>query len=52
MYFGVVSVGIGTQLYGSVIITAIQPQAMAIQVSLLFAPIWILGVLPRRGSRD
>jgi hypothetical protein len=42
MYFGVVGVGIGTQLYGSVIIAAIQPQASAITVSLLFAPIWIV----------
>ncbi|KAG8418504.1 hypothetical protein J3458_005912 [Metarhizium acridum] len=42
MYFGVVGVGIGTQLYGSVIIAAIQPTASAITVSLLFAPIWIV----------
>ncbi|RDA94300.1 hypothetical protein CP533_0535 [Ophiocordyceps camponoti-saundersi (nom. inval.)] len=41
MYFGVVGVGIGTQLYGSVIIAAIRPKATDIQVSLLFAPIWI-----------
>lgn len=44
MYFGVVGVGIGTQLYGSVIIAAIQPQASAITVSLLFAPIWIVSL--------
>lgn len=43
MYFGVVGVGIGTQLYGSVIIAAIRPKATSIQVSLLFAPIWIVG---------
>lgn len=48
MYFGVVGVGIGTQLYGSVIIAAIQPQATDIQVSLLFAPIWIVRVIVRR----
>lgn len=42
MYFGVVGVGIGTQLYGSVIIAAIKPDATSIQVSLLFAPIWIV----------
>ena len=42
MYFGVVGVGIGTQLYGSVIIASIQPQASDIEVSLLFAPIWIV----------
>lgn len=48
MYFGVVGVGIGTQLYGSIIIAAIQPQATAIQVSLLFAPIWIVRHTLRR----
>lgn len=42
MYFGVVGVGIGTQLYGSVIIRSIQPTASDIEVSLLFAPIWIM----------
>ena len=41
MYFGVVGVGIGTQLYGNVIIAAINPGFTDIQVSLLFAPIWI-----------
>ncbi|TWU79214.1 hypothetical protein ED733_008969 [Metarhizium rileyi] len=45
MYFGVVGVGIGTQLYGSVIIAAIQPEASAIEVSLLFAPIWIMDLI-------
>lgn len=43
MYFGVVGVGIGTQLYGSVIISAINPGFSSIEVSLLFAPIWIVG---------
>lgn len=42
MYFGVVGVGIGTQLYGSVIIAAINPKFSSITVSLLFAPIWIV----------
>lgn len=42
MYFGVVGVGIGTQLYGSVIIRAIRPSAGGIEISLLFAPIWIV----------
>jgi MFS family permease len=42
MYFGVVGVGIGTQLYGSVIIASIKPEATGIEVSLLFAPIWIV----------
>lgn len=42
MYFGVVGVGIGTQLYGNVIIAAINPEYSGITVSLLFAPIWIV----------
>lgn len=42
MYFGVVGVGIGTQLYGNVIIAAINPNYSDIEVSLLFAPIWIV----------
>ena len=42
MYFGVVGVGIGTQLYGGVIIRAIRPEASGIEISLLFAPIWIV----------
>ncbi|KAF3761168.1 MFS general substrate transporter [Cryphonectria parasitica EP155] len=42
MYFGVVGVGIGTQLYGNVIIAAINPEYSDIEVSLLFAPIWIM----------
>jgi MFS family permease len=42
MYFGVVGVGIGTQLYGSVIIAGIDPGFSSITVSLLFAPIWIV----------
>ncbi|CCF35595.1 major facilitator superfamily transporter [Colletotrichum higginsianum] len=45
MYFGVVGVGIGTQLYGSVIIRSIVPTASSIQVSLLFAPIWIMDLI-------
>ncbi|KAG6115181.1 hypothetical protein E4U14_001032 [Claviceps sp. LM454 group G7] len=45
MYFGVVGVGIGTQLYGSVIIAAIHPKASAVTVSLLFAPIWIMDLI-------
>lgn len=42
MYFGVVGVGIGTQLYGSVIIASINPNFSDITVSLLFAPIWLV----------
>ncbi|KAI6784101.1 Vitamin H transporter-like protein [Emericellopsis cladophorae] len=45
MYFGVVGVGIGTQLYGSVIIRSIQPTASGIEISLLFAPIWIMDLI-------
>lgn len=44
MYFGVVGVGIGTQLYGSVIIASID-KFSPITVSLLFAPIWIMDLL-------
>lgn len=42
MYFGVVGVGIGVQNYGTVIIRAINPSLTGIQLSLLFAPIWIV----------
>ncbi len=42
MYFGVVGVGIGTQLYGNVIISSIDPGFTGVQVSLLFAPIWMV----------
>ena len=45
MYFGVVGVGIGTQLYGNVIIASIDPGFTSIQVSLLFAPIWMVSSL-------
>ncbi|EPE05646.1 vitamin h transporter 1 biotin symporter vht1 [Ophiostoma piceae UAMH 11346] len=45
MYFGVVGVGIGTQLYGSVIIGSINPNFSSIVVSLLFAPIWIMDLI-------
>ncbi|KAI5462107.1 major facilitator superfamily domain-containing protein [Mariannaea sp. PMI_226] len=45
MYFGVVGVGIGTQLYGSVIIASIRPEASGIEISLLFAPIWIMDLI-------
>lgn len=42
MYFGVVGVGIGTQLYGTVIISGIDASFSGITLSLLFAPIWIV----------
>jgi predicted MFS family arabinose efflux permease len=41
MYFGVVGVGIGVQSYGTVIIRSINTSLSDIEVSLLFAPIWI-----------
>lgn len=45
MYFGVVGVGIGTQLYGNIIIASINPNFTGVQISLLFAPIWIVSLL-------
>ncbi|KMU78707.1 membrane transporter [Coccidioides immitis RMSCC 3703] len=41
MYFGVVGVGIGVQSYGTVIIRATNPKLTGVELSLLFAPIWI-----------
>ncbi|CAG8980579.1 hypothetical protein HYALB_00002577 [Hymenoscyphus albidus] len=45
MYFGVVGVGIGTQLYGTVIISGINPDFSGITLSLLFAPIWVMDLI-------
>ncbi|KAI0017687.1 vitamin H transporter 1/biotin symporter vht1 [Xylariomycetidae sp. FL0641] len=45
MYFGVVGVGIGTQLYGTVIIQGINENLTGVQLSLLFAPIWIMDLI-------
>jgi MFS family permease len=45
MYFGVVGVGIGTQLYGTVIISGINSSFTGVQLSLLFAPIWIMDLI-------
>jgi hypothetical protein len=42
MYFGVVGVGIGTQLYGTVIISGIDSSFSGVTLSLLFAPIWVV----------
>jgi len=47
MYFGVVGVGIGTQLYGGIIIASINPNFTGIEISLLFAPIWIVSFSSR-----
>ncbi|RDW82170.1 high affinity nicotinic acid plasma membrane permease-like protein [Coleophoma cylindrospora] len=45
MYFGVVGVGIGTQLYGTVIIQGINSSFSGVTLSLLFAPIWIMDLI-------
>ncbi|KAB2577533.1 putative high affinity nicotinic acid plasma membrane permease protein [Lasiodiplodia theobromae] len=45
MYFGVVGVGIGTQLYASVIIKGINPSLSGVDLSLLTAPIWIMDLI-------
>ena len=44
MYFGVVGVGIGVQNYGTVIIRGANPRLTGVQLSLLFAPIWVVGL--------
>ncbi|KAJ5263918.1 hypothetical protein N7478_011523 [Penicillium angulare] len=45
MYFGVVGVGIGVQLYANLIIQAINPSLNGVDVSLLTAPIWIMDLI-------
>ncbi|KAI9786377.1 MAG: hypothetical protein M1816_008038 [Peltula sp. TS41687] len=45
MYFGVVGVGIGVTNYGGLIIAATNPKLTGIQVSLLFAPIWVMDLI-------
>ncbi|KAK7525941.1 major facilitator superfamily domain-containing protein [Phyllosticta citriasiana] len=45
MYFGVVGVGIGVQLYATVIIEAINPSLSGVDLSLLTAPIWIMDLI-------
>lgn len=42
MYFGVVGVGFGVQLYATVIISGIDPTFSGITLSLLVAPIWVV----------
>ena len=44
MYFGVVGVGIGVQNYGTVIIQGINPNLSGVDLSLLFAPIWVVRI--------
>ncbi|CUM68149.1 uncharacterized protein PRCAT00005866001 [Priceomyces carsonii] len=41
MYFGVVGTGFGLAVFGSTIIAAENPSLTSIQVSLLYAPIWL-----------
>ncbi|MCJ1416943.1 hypothetical protein MMC32_003282 [Xylographa parallela] len=45
MYFGVVGVGIGVQNYGTVIIQGINPNLSGVDLSLLFAPIWVMDLI-------
>lgn len=41
MYFGVVGTGFGLAVFGSTIIQANNPSLTSIEVSLLYAPIWL-----------
>jgi len=45
MYFGVVGVGIGVQVFATLIIRSLLPQLSSVQLSLLFAPIWICDLI-------
>ena len=45
MYFGVVGVGNGVASYGTVILSAINPSFSGIDLSLLYAPIWICDLI-------
>ncbi|KAL7272846.1 hypothetical protein RUND412_004329 [Rhizina undulata] len=45
MYFGVVGVGIGVQNFGTLIIRATNPGLTGVQLSLLFAPIWVCDLI-------
>ena len=45
MYFGVAGCGIGVQNYGTVILRVENPELTGVQLSLLFAPIWIVDVI-------
>lgn len=45
MYFGVVGVGIGIQVFASKIIHIINPSLSSIDLSLLTAPIWICDLI-------
>lgn len=45
MYFGVVGVGIGVQVFASLIIKSLVPGLTGVQLSLLVAPIWICDLI-------
>lgn len=45
MYFGVVGVGIGVQNFGTLIIRAMNPTLTSVELSFLFAPIWICDLI-------
>lgn len=45
MYFGVVGVGIGVQSFGTLIIKSAVPGLTGVQLSLLFAPIWVCDLI-------
>jgi MFS family permease len=45
MYFGVVGVGIGVQNFGTLIIRSTNESLTDVQLSLLFAPIWICDLI-------
>jgi MFS family permease len=45
MYFGVVGVGNGVTSYGTVILAGINPGFSSIDLSLLYAPIWICDLI-------
>ncbi|RPB21276.1 MFS general substrate transporter [Terfezia boudieri ATCC MYA-4762] len=45
MYFGVVGVGIGVQSFGTLIIKSAIPSLTGVELSLLFAPIWVCDLI-------
>ncbi|KAF3940997.1 hypothetical protein ABW19_dt0209819 [Dactylella cylindrospora] len=45
MYFGVVGVGIGVQNYGTLIIRSTNSSLTSVELSLLFAPIWVMDLI-------
>ena len=45
MYFGVVGVGIGVQVFATLIIKSVVPGLTGVQLSLLVAPIWVCDLI-------